>query len=199
MEGKYSSDKKYLIVTNQYDRDIFMLATENTLFKYHRIELAEECSTCLKYNIEEIEAKRHEFFMKGFYNEFFYPLITDRMLHKYISSNAIKDIVRTCSIYEGSNGQIGEQDVMNFLKQFMTYNDQKNNVRELLIGIKNLLLKATYINRKVIVKSIVSMMKKIALPRYFFYNAGNKLDSSAHITYFLNDVKKEKKCPLLIV
>jgi hypothetical protein len=191
LESKESNDKEYLLVTNQHDRDLFMLAAEKVLFEKHQITLKEESFACLKYNIEEIEERRQTLFAEGYYNGTCCQLITDRMLQNYIPSEKISKIVSLCAIYEGSKGQISEQNVMRFLKQFMGWCEQKDNVGELLLGITDMLLRATYISRTMFVETFINVMKDKELPHCALCNVGGKLDSSAHFAYFLNDTRED--------
>ncbi|MCL2810701.1 MAG: HD domain-containing protein [Clostridia bacterium] len=191
LESKESNDKQYLLVTNQHDRVLLMLAAEKALFKHNGIRLKDESFACLKHSSKEIEQLRKELFEMGIYDDSAFPLITDGVLNKYLAKDHIMDIVALCGTYEGPDGyKITEFEVNNFLKQFMACCSQKDNVKTLLNGIKDLLLGATHITRRVFVETFVRKLKEKPLSQYNICNVGHKLDSAAHLQYYLNDVQQ---------
>ena len=195
LESKESNDKEFLLVTNQQDRVLVMLAAEKVLFDIYNVKLKDECFACLKRSISDIDKTRRCLYESGYYDGPQYVLISKGLLYSYqITLNKLKEIENRFATYEGPNGyKVTLNGVENFLKQFMASLKEKsdNNVIELLRGIVHLLKNAKYIDRGMFVNAFLKELKKKEFEKYNVCTVGKQQDSGVHFAYFLNDIKND--------
>lgn len=190
-DSKESSDNDFLLVSNQYRRDLVLLASEKVLYEKHGVLLMNESSACSKYSIEDANKLRKTLYEKGYYDGKLYNLIPDESLYTYrISQSIIDEIKQLSSLHEGPEGyRVTEDEIKHFLKQFMGCLQDKKKTAEMLEGIIELLRNGIYISREVFVGAFTQALKDKSGNMYNICTVGNLLDSGFHMSYYLNDIK----------
>lgn len=167
------------------------LATEKIFMKKYHITLKEEAITCGKYSQKDINEKRKQLFLQGYYDDT--PmLISDTLLGNNISDHAIEKIVEKYNGYEGPDGyKITKQEVKNFFRQLMCACREKSKCKDLLKGVCILLDKALFINRNFLSQKLESKAGEL-MPRSKLLHIvplGSLRDSAKHMAYFWNNVQ----------
>lgn len=191
VSSRETSSSSSYIVTDEDDRLLVYLATEKIFMKKYHIALKEEAITCGKYSQKDINEKRKQLFLQGYYDDT-PTLISDTLLHNNVSDGAIDKIIRKYSGYEGPEGYIiTREDVKGFLKQLMCACKDKQKCKSLIKGVCALLENALFINRGFITDKVKEQVKELASNDEVLYIVplGSLRDSAKHISYFWNDIQ----------
>ncbi len=190
VSSRETSSSSSYIVTDADDKLFVFLAVEKIFMKKYHIYLKEEAISCGKYVPKDLNEKRKALFNKGYYDDA-PELISDTLLHNFITKKRIGKIAERFKAYEGPEGYRISAEVLGaFLKQFMCACGDKSKCQSLLEGIcilldKALVLDRDYIGRKFPDKFISLAEKEEKL---YMIPLGNLRDSAKHMTYFWNDM-----------
>lgn len=191
VSSRETSSSSSYIVTDEDDRILVYLATEKVFMKKYHITLKEEAMTCGKYDQKEINKKRMQLFLQGYYDDT--PmLISDTLLGNNISDYSIEKIVEKYNGYEGPDGyKITKQEVKNFFRQLMSVCREKSKCKDLLKGVCILLEKALFINRSFLSQKLESKVEELMQGGKLLHIVplGSLRDSAKHMAYFWNDVQ----------
>ncbi len=191
VSSRETSSSSSYIVTDEDDRLLVYLATEKIFMKKYHITLKEEAITCGKYNQKDINEKRKQLFLQGYYDDT-PTLISDTLLHNNVPANTIDKIVKKYRGYEGPGGyEITQEEVKGFLKQLMCVCKDKKKCKNLIKGVCSMLENALFINRGFITRNLKDQVKELASNDDVLYIAplGSLRDSAKHISYFWNDIQ----------
>lgn len=191
VSSRETSSSSSYIVTDEEDRALVYLAAEKIFMKKYCISLKEEAITCGKYDQKEINEKKKQLFMKGYYDDT-PSLISDILLQNNVSESAIEKIVRMYSSYEGPEGyKITKEEVENFFKQLMCACKDKTQCKSVIKGVCILLENALFINREYISNNLKRKIEELFGNNNVLYVValGSLRDSAKHIAYFWNDVQ----------
>lgn len=191
VSSRETSSSSSYIVTDEDDRILVYLATEKVFMKKYHITLKEEAMTCGKYDQKEINKKRMQLFLQGYYDDT--PmLISDTLLENNISDYSIEKIVEKYNGYEGPDGyKITKQEVKNFFRQLMCACREKSKCKDLLKGVCILLEKALFVNRSFLSQKLESKAGELTQGSKSLHIVplGSLRDSAKHMAYFWNDVQ----------
>lgn len=191
--GEQNRHKQYYIVTDQKERIWVYVALERVLFKEHKIRIDVGASTCAKFLLADLDEVKNKLFERKYYNDC-PELLSDNFILNHYDNSVFLNVVQKYQTFSGTeDSKITEKTLLNYLKQFLALNCDKNELSLLLNGVLLLLQKATFINRDFISKNIPLLLNKIAekkgIKKKNLVKLGGSLDSANHMTYFFNDIK----------
>lgn len=192
MQSKEIRKKEHYLVTNLYDREFVYLALEKAIYLKYGLQLKPDTYICSKFSKKQINDKKGILHEKGYYKDAVI-LLPEDIIHSLVDKSLLRKVSEKFQTYEGSNGyKVSEAFIIDFLKQLLSYSTDKNELKLLLDGILRLLIKATYIDRSYFSKHVGTLFNgiekgtEINIP---ICRLGGALDSSAHISYYFNDLK----------
>jgi HD superfamily phosphohydrolase len=191
--GEQNRHKQYYIVTDQQERILVYIALEKVLLKKHKIRIDVGASTCAKFSLAELEEEKNKLFEKKYYNDC-PELLSDNIIINLFDNAVFKDVIQKYQTFSGTeDSKINEKTLLNYLKQFLILDCEKNELSLLLDGILLLLKKAVFINRDFISNNMPLLLNKISdkkgNKKKNLVKLGGSLDSANHMTYFFNDIK----------
>lgn len=194
MGSKNSRHKECYLVTDGQNREVAFLALQKVLYNEYHVILTERASIYSKVSYKDLRKRQEGLLRKNYYNKAM-ELIADFLLERHQTD--IAGVVERFQIYEGKNGKtIDEEKVKSYLKQYLIcdFSDYKE-AKLLLDGILKMLKKALFINRGKfddVIRQLLAEIREDTEQLYICPMGGIK-DSAKHMTYYLNDLKKEVK------
>lgn len=193
MQSREIRKKEHYLVTGLYDRELVYLALEKAIYLKYGLQLTSDAYICSKFSKEQINRQKNTLFEKGYYKNAI-DLLPYDIIYSLIDRNLLRSVSEKFKTYEGVKGYtVSEEAVTDFLKQLLFYSNDKNKLKLLLDGVLRLLIKAVYIDRGYFSKHVGTLFDKIKQETendIIICRLGGALDSSAHISYYFNDIEK---------
>ena len=196
--GKKSKQEQYFLVTNCSNRIPVYLALEKVLTQFGIVRLKEEASLCLKTSLQKLNQDRLRLLENNYYKDILYILSDDFLINKVYSLDLINKVEEKYRSFQGVNNcKITKESILLYLRQFLRYSIDYNDMVNLFGGILKILMCANYLDRETFVIETKKLLQKIlSSPEYPKTNIiflGGLFDSGNHWMYYFNDLDNKSE------
>ena len=197
--GKKSKQEQYYLVTNCLERIPVYLALEKVLVEFDITRLKREACICSKINIAKMNRQRTRLLEKDYYKNTLYILDDEFLQNVVYDTSQIDKIVNKYKTFMGVNNCIiTKERVLEYLRQFLYMQIPYSELKVFYDGLLHILLHAKYLDRDSSVRGFNELLgNKVSRftpdsTAIHVICLGGALDSSNHLYYYLNDLKKKQ-------